>query len=82
VAGCVADARFEPVDGLLPSSLGGEQPEDDGLVRRYRCSALLGAQRLRSVLIGSLVLCGAFGLVAVLAAVAALGLRRSVGPFR
>jgi hypothetical protein len=34
------------------------------------------------VLIDSLVLCGAFGLVAVLAAVAVLGLRRNVGPFR
>ena len=32
---CLADARLEPVDGLLPSSLGGDEPEDGGLVRRY-----------------------------------------------
>lgn len=35
VAECSSSAT-PPVDGLLPSSLGGDEPEDDGLVRRYR----------------------------------------------
>ncbi|MGH3976331.1 MAG: hypothetical protein ACRDS9_23865, partial [Pseudonocardiaceae bacterium] len=30
------DARLEFVDGLLPSSLGRDKPEDDGLVLGYR----------------------------------------------
>jgi hypothetical protein len=36
VACCLADARLELVDGFLPSSLRRDEPEDDGLVVRYR----------------------------------------------
>jgi hypothetical protein len=36
VACRLANARLELVDGFLPSSLRRDEPEDDGLVLRYR----------------------------------------------
>src|SRR5947209_6515583 len=47
---CLADAHLKLVDGFLPSSLRCDEPEDDGLVLRYRGKWLESAGALVVVL--------------------------------